>query len=182
MCTVFALCAARVSAQTDAGIQLPALLHDDGSAGLRSGLRPGQTLQDEGAQSSACPRDEHGAVCALVSDEVVELQHELAELEEGRSTEGLCLAFTGLAPPQPTLEVVLSSPDGPADVGLQPSPQRVHVSGVTTLRREQVFGACALLEAQPARRRGEPGARWSADGDDSPSARDAEAQPKTPFE
>lgn len=112
---------------------------------------PGQTLEGQGAQSSACPRDEHGAVCALVSDEVLELQHELAELEKGQTTAGLCLASTGLMPPQPKLEVVLSSPDGPADVGLQPSPQRVQVAGVTTLRREQVFGACALLDGRPAR-------------------------------
>ncbi len=156
-CLLAALCALEAFAQPrgDAGIEVPLLLQrvrDDGAAGLSSGLRPGQTLNGElGLEATACPRDEHGAVCALVSDEMTALQQELAALEKGESTEGLCLVLTGLPPPQPTLEVTLSSPDGAADVGLQPSPQRVQVSGATTLRREQVFGACALLDGRPAR-------------------------------
>lgn len=137
---VIALCAAHTSAQPrDAGVEIPLLLR--------------RVVRDEGTglEVTACPRDEHGAVCALVSDELTQLQHELAAVERGESTDGLCLALTAMPPSQPKLEVTISSPDGAADVGLQPSPQRVKVSGSTTLRRDQVFGACALLDGRPAR-------------------------------
>ena len=102
------------------------------------------------AERRACPRDEHGAFCALVSDERALLEKELSELARGETTEGLCHASTGYPPPQPKIDVELSSPDGNADVGLLPAPQRLKFSGVKVLKREQVFGACALLDGRPA--------------------------------
>lgn len=102
------------------------------------------------AERRACPRDEHGAFCALVSDERALLEAELAQVAKGETTEGLCHAFTAYPTPQPTIDVELSSPDGNADLGLLPAPQRVRFAGVKVLKREQVFGACALLDGRPA--------------------------------
>lgn len=140
----------------DAGAELPRLppgvARLPGGGGLIStGPRVQPSLPPEFlAAEQACPHDEHGRFCALVSDELVQLQNELTELEKGETTDGLCHASTGLMPPLAKIDVELSSPDGTADLGLLPVPHRVQVSGSTVLKREQVFGACALLDGRPA--------------------------------
>lgn len=101
-----------------------------------------------------CPADEHGPVCALVVDEVKQLEGELAKLARGEHTGGLCgtrtAEPTGPGPWKALVEVELSSPDGPAVVGLAPEPARVEVNGRLVLRRRRVTRACALVNGQPA--------------------------------
>ncbi|MDP3499866.1 MAG: hypothetical protein Q8S33_06015 [Myxococcales bacterium] len=142
-------------ASGDAGAWLsplrPGVVLLPGGAGLSSTAPQREELPPEFvAERRACPRDEHGAFCALVSDERALLEAELAQVAKGERTLGLCHAFTAYPTPQPTIDVELSSPDGSADLGLLPAPQRVRFAGVKVLKREQVFGACALLDGRPA--------------------------------
>ena len=92
-------------------------------------LEQGACLPTGGAcPPCPCPADEHGPVCALVVDEVKQLEGELAQL----------------------VDIELSSPDGAAVVGMMPAPKRVEVPGRLTLRRQRVTHACALVNGRPA--------------------------------
>ena len=128
---------------------------------MRAPCPPGADCHPEDGLSvgldTTCPTDEHGASCALVSDELAVLQDELAEVAAGHTTSRLCLEGGYRPPVHQGIDVELSSPEGIADVGLLshtpqelPSPQRVQVAGVKVVHRAQVIGACALLDGRPA--------------------------------
>jgi hypothetical protein len=91
-------------------------------------------------QGECLPSETECSPCALVVDEVKQVEGELAQLARGERSDGLC--GDPFEPPPDgsgavVIEVEFASPDGPAVVGLLPEPRRVEVPGRLTLRGQR---------------------------------------------